>query len=79
MILKQTELHFFDCKASVKIESDSDTDSIILSITELYETKISDDHTSYEEANSTEIYIGPDEAKQIINALKNVVTEDDAT
>jgi len=82
MISKNEEIFFFDCNASVKVESDSDTDSIIFSITELVETKIvetkiSDNQTSYKEVDSTEIYIGPNEARQIINALENVVTESD--
>jgi len=71
MILKETTLSFFDNQAVVRIHSDSETDCIILTVTELEKSieKSTTGNTHYVEASTTEIYLDPDGAEQIAREL----------
>lgn len=81
MISKEIELNFGDSNAMARINSDSDTGLITLSITEFEkdEEKSKPFHDVYEACSTTEIYLGDKEIKYLIKALENSLSEDDAS
>lgn len=76
---KKTELFLEDCNAGVCVESDTDNDLIVFSLTEydIDETKSTDNDVHLFPRSTTEIYIGEKETGAIIGALIETLGEED--
>jgi len=74
---KKTELMLFDSRASVCVESDSENDLIVFSVTE-YEVdgeKSTRKNEHLKPVSTTEIYISEKEATEIAKALLGTTEE----
>lgn len=70
-------IYFDDCKADITLENQGD-DTIILCISDMQVNgEIStDNHEIVEPYTTTEIYLGVEEAKTLMNALKFIIPKE---
>ena len=75
---KKVDLYFEDCLSQIEIElHDSDSYSICVTEFQVNEQKSTSKTTHYEPRHTTEVFVGQDEMKSIVNAMNFLIKEDE--